>query len=266
MRLTLPGLFLFSFFLFSSGLVADPIGTISLTGRYDGPNVAACSGTTTCQASSSITINPPGLGQSIQMPASIDATASFSGPTVYDPYNPNPNYGLDGKPIPIGSYLLNGSLNTFQGSSFGLYSQQQNPDVQMAAIFNIPVDSGDLYLHAFFQEGGDSNQIPSDNLVIVTEQGTYSLTNNYCNGSPGGYYCTGNPSADLTVLHAPGTSGIINFYANSSAWFTGTDSANFQVVLTGADSSMADAPEPGTLALLSLPLGVLAMWKRRKLS
>lgn len=263
MRLTLSGLVCLTFLFSSCSLFADPIGTVSLTGRYDGPNVAACSGTTSCQASSSIMIDPPYLGPT-QMQAGIDATASFSGPTVDNPYNPGASYGLDGKLIPAGSYLLNGSLNTFQGSSFGLYSLQQNPDVRMAAVFNVPATVGDVHVHAFFYEGGDANQIPADSLVIVTGQGTYSVTNTYCNGSPAGTFCSGNPSADFTLLHGTGTDGIISFFADSSAWYTGTDNANFQVVLTGVGGSISDVPEPGTFVLLSVPLGMLALWSRRK--
>lgn len=198
------------------------------------------------------------------MTAGIDATASFSGPTVYNPNNPGASYGLEGKPIPVGSYLLNGSLNTSQGASFGLYSQQQNPEVRLAAAFNLPADSGDFHIHAFFFEGGNANQIPDDNLLIVTSQGSYDLYNHYCFG-PGN--CNGGTqSADFTLLHAPGTSDLINFYSYSSAWYTGTDNANFQVVLTGTDATLANAPEPGTLALLGFPLAALALWKCRKLS
>lgn len=266
MRFTRSGLLLLaSFSLFSASLAADPIGTVSLTGRYDGPNQAACSGTVTCQASSSITVSNPVLGD-VQMNAGINASASFSGPTVLDPYNPAANYGLDGRPIPEGSYVLDGSLSTFQGSGFGLYSQQQNPDVRMEAAFNIPADSGSFQIHAFFNEGGDANQIPADSLVILTSEGSYSLSSNYCNSSSSGYYCTGNPSADFTLLHAPGTTGVIHFYADSSAWFTGTDIANFQVVLTDPIDPPAATPEPGTLALFGLPLGAFALWKRRQLA
>ncbi len=192
------------------------------------------------------------------MNASIDATASFSGPTVN---NPSPSYGLDGKPIPVDSYLLNGSLNTLQGASFGLSSLQQNPDVRLDAAFNLPVTSGDFQVHAIFFEGGDSNQIPSDDLLITTSQGSYSLHNSYCFGP--GNCNSGTNSADFTLLHTPGTSDGIDFYANSSAWYTGTDSANFQVVLTDLGAPLSDTPEPGTFALLGLPLAALALRKRR---
>ena len=263
MRLTLSGLFLLISSLISSSLLADPLGTIALTGRYDGPNIAACSGTNTCQASSSITIDPPYLGP-MQMQATIDATDSFDGPTVSNPNNPGSSYGLDGKLIPVGSYLLNGSLNTLQGASFGLYSQQQNPEVRLDAAFNLPVNSGDFQVHAFFVEGGDSNQIPGDDLLISSTQGSYSLHNSYCFGPNS---CNGGTtSADFTLLHTPGTSDVVNFYAYSSAWYTGIDSANFQVVMTGLGVPLSDAPEPATFALLGIPVSVVVLWRRRKLA
>lgn len=245
MRLILSGLFGLLLLLLPAGsLSADPVTTLMLTGRFDGPNVAACSGTATCQASNTVTINPPYMGPT-SMQATIDASAGFD-------FN-SAGYGMDGKPIPAGSSVLTGSLNTTQSASFGLYSQQQNPDVNMSAAFYIPVESSGYQVHAFFYEGGDANSIPSDSLTIAAGTLFYQLASPRCAGGPGGYSCVGTPSVDFTVLHEPGTFGTIEFYANSSAWYTGVDSANFQVVLTPL-SPAAAIPEPGTFALLALPL------------
>ena len=75
----------------------------------------------------------------------------------------------------------------------------------------------------------------------------------YCTGRFGGQSCYGTPRADFTLLHNPGTAGDIEFYGNSSAWNTGLDSANFQVVNVPLDLlAEATTPEPGTLLLVLL--------------
>lgn len=254
MRLILSGLFgLLVLLLPAAPVSADPLTTLTLTGRFDGPNVAACSGTATCQASNTITINPPHLGPT-SMEATIDASAGFD-------FN-SAGYGLDGRPIPAGSSVLTGSLNTTQTASFGLYSQQQNPDVNISAVFYIPAESSGYQIHAFFYEGGDANSIPADSLTITAGAVFYQLASTRCTGGLSGYSCVGTPSADFTLLHDPGTFGTIEFYANSSAWYTGTDSANFQVVLTPLAPAAA-IPEPGTLWLLAFPLAAWALANRR---
>jgi hypothetical protein len=245
MRFTLSGLFnLIVFLLPTVPASADPLTALTLAGRYDGPNVAACSGTAICQASNTITINAPYLGPT-SMQATIDASAGFT-------FN-GAGYGLDGKPIPTGSSVLTASLNTTQTASFGLTSQQQNPDVNLSALFYIPAESSGYQIHAFFYEGGDANAIPTDSLTITSEDVFYQLTTPRCTGGFEGYSCVGTPSADFTLLHDPGTSGSIEFYANSSAWYTGTDSVNFQVFLTPLTAPAA-TPEPGALSLLAFPL------------
>lgn len=265
MRLILSGLLAFCCLpLFSTSVLAASLTELSLTGRYDGPNQIACTGASTCQASNTVIINPPYLGPT-PMQATIDASASFDGPAPAFPAGSGAGYGLDGKPISAGAYVLTGSLNTTQSTSFGLYSQQQNPDVALSAAFHIPAESGNYQIHAIFYEGGDANQLPSDSLDITAAGVFYHLTNSYCTGGFGGQSCYGPPSADFTLLHDPGTLGEIEFYASSSAWNTGLDSANFQVVITPLDPS-ADAtiPEPGTLPLFSLSLAALVLLKRRR--
>lgn len=263
MRLILPGLLALSSLLLSSTpVLADSLIELSLTGRYDGPNQIACSGINTCQASNTVIINAPDLGPT-PMQATIDATASFDGPAAAFPAGSSASYGLDGKPIPARAYVLTGSLNTTQSASFGLYSQQQNPDVALSAAFHIPVDSGTYQIHATFYEGGDANARPTDSLDITAGNVFYHLTNSYCSGGFGGQSCYGTPAADFTLLHDSGTAGDIEFYANSSAWNTGLDSANFQVVITPLDPNAATVPEPGILPLLLFSLAVFVLVKGR---
>lgn len=226
-------------------LFADSVTGTSLQGLYNtyqGP-VAACTGIGTCHASTTVSFSTPQTGP-VQMPVSINGQAGFA-------LSDGHQYGFNGQPVPAGSYYLSANLGVSQGFDYGAWQQDLNPQLNLSAVFNMPADSGDWTVQTFFYEYGDAvnPNAPADTAAIHYNGQQYVLSN-ACTYSPWGINC-GSSTDTFMLGHTPGTLGQIAFDTSAFSNTWGTDTVEFEAILTDPlPSDASPTPEPASAYLL----------------